>query len=124
MSANPKAFNAGDEDHVAARAQTAKERDAARRSGLRKIMTDPECRAWMYDLLEACGVFRTSFTGNSETFFREGSRNVGLKVMGEIHKDHDQLYVQMCREALARGARGFATKAMKDLPPKEDQSDD
>jgi hypothetical protein len=33
------------------------------------------------ELLDHCGVARSSFTGSSETFFREGQRAVGLYVM-------------------------------------------
>ena len=119
-AAAPKAFDAGDEDHVASKTQDAKAREAQRRMGLAKIMGSPEGRAWMYDLLEFCGVFRTSFTGNSETFMREGQRNVGLKIMGDIEREHDQAYVQMCREAKSSGSRGFQPKALKDQKPRED----
>lgn len=123
MSAQAKAYDAGDEDHVAARSQDAKAREAQRREGLRKIMGSPEGRLWMYGLLEACGVFRTSFTGNSETFMREGQRNIGLRIMAEIDRDHDQAYVQMCREAKAYGARGFRPKELKDGKTREESSD-
>lgn len=119
MSAKPETYNAGDEDHVAARAQGAKEREAQRRDGLRKIMADPACRLWLYDLLETCGVFQSSFTGNSETFMREGQRNVGLRIMADVHRDHDEAYVKMCREAKAYGARGFAPKDMKSTKREE-----
>lgn len=30
------------------------------------------------DLLESCGVFETSFTGNSRTFYNEGKREIGI----------------------------------------------
>lgn len=30
------------------------------------------------DLLNACGVFETSFTGNSRTFYNEGRREIGI----------------------------------------------
>lgn len=33
-------------------------------------------------LLSACHLYRSSFTGNSSTFFREGERNIGLKALG------------------------------------------
>jgi len=30
------------------------------------------------DLLNACGVFESSFTGNSRTFYNEGKREIGI----------------------------------------------
>lgn len=114
MNVTAKPFDAGDEEHVQERQRDAKAREAARRAGLRKIMADAECRLWLYDHLEACGVFQSSFTGNSETFMREGQRNMGLRILADIHRDHDQQYVVMCREAKLYGAAGFKARAMKD----------
>ena len=52
----------------------------------------------MWRLLERTGVFRTSFTGNSETFFREGQRNVGLMLMAQIHEVCPDQYALMLKE--------------------------
>lgn len=49
-------------------------------------------------LLDETGVFRTSFTGNSETFFREGQRNVGLGLMALINDNCGDQYVLMLNE--------------------------
>lgn len=42
------------------------------------VMSDKRGRRMMWGLLERAGLYRSSFTGNSETFFREGARNIGL----------------------------------------------
>ena len=39
---------------------------------------------FIFALLSECHVFSSSFTGNSETFFKEGERNVGLALMEHI----------------------------------------
>lgn len=45
-------------------------------------MLDTEAgRAIAFDLLERCHVFRSSYTGNADTNFREGERNVGLHLL-------------------------------------------
>ena len=49
-------------------------------------------------LLERTGVFRSSFTGNSETFFLEGQRNVGLMLMAQIHDACPEKYTAMLEE--------------------------
>lgn len=63
------------------------------------LMDDPRGRRFMWDLLGRCGVFRTSFTGNSTTFFNEGQRNIGLSYLDEIHQDIPGKYLDMINEA-------------------------
>jgi hypothetical protein len=48
---------------------------------------------WRY--LGTCGVFRTSFTGNSHTFFLEGHRNVGLQLLADVNEADMNIYVRM-----------------------------
>jgi len=45
------------------------------------LMASKRGRKIVRELLDHCGVARSSFTGSSETFFREGQRAVGLYVM-------------------------------------------
>lgn len=62
------------------------------------LMDDPRFRRFAWRLLEKTGVFRSSFTGNSETFFREGARNVGLWLMDDLHTHTPDAYVLMLKE--------------------------
>lgn len=48
---------------------------------------------WRY--LELCGVYKSSFTGSSETFFLEGQRNIGLKILADIVDADPKAYVAM-----------------------------
>lgn len=48
---------------------------------------------WKY--LELCGVYKSSFTGSSETFFLEGQRNIGLKILADIMEADPKAYVSM-----------------------------
>lgn len=65
---------------------------------LRSVMQTREGRAFVWQLLIRCGVFSISFTGNSQTFYKEGMRNVGLMVMGNIMGIDPQLYALMQQE--------------------------
>lgn len=65
----------------------------------RFIMQTPEGRRYVWRLLREAGVFRTSFTGNSETFFREGMRNMGLMIMNDLNEACPERYLQMTNEA-------------------------
>ncbi len=62
------------------------------------LMSDKRGRRFVWSLLEKTGVYRSSFTGNSETFFREGARNVGLMVMAMVHENCPARYNLMVEE--------------------------
>ncbi len=62
------------------------------------IVSNKRGRRFIWRLLDQAGVFRSSFTGNSETFFREGQRNLGLRVLGLIHEHAPETYAQMLGE--------------------------
>ena len=62
------------------------------------LMRRAEGRRFIWRLLTWTHVFRSSFTGNSETFFREGERNVGCRLMNEIHTHCPDLYLTMVKE--------------------------
>jgi hypothetical protein len=55
---------------------------------LKAILSTPEGKRFAWRLLERCGVYQSSFTGNSETFFKEGSRSVGLWLIDEFIEAH------------------------------------
>lgn len=116
-------FNAADPRAVRDREKAANDRQALKREGLRQIVSTPAGRAWLHAHLETCGAFRSSFTGNSETFFREGERNVALRVLAELMRDHPDSYTLMCREASERGEQGYRAKNLKQ-PKNDDESED
>lgn len=62
------------------------------------LMSDKRGRRIVWGLLEKTGLYRSSFTGNSETFFREGERNVGLKLIALIHENCPEKYNLMVTE--------------------------
>ncbi len=63
------------------------------------LMAEARGRRFAWRLLEKCGVFRSSFTGDSNwTNFREGQRNVGLLVLGDIHEHCPEAYASMLQE--------------------------
>jgi len=68
----------------------------------KRQLSTKEGRRFVWRLLCDCGVFRSSFTGNSETFFNEGRRSVGLKMLGEIDAHAPEAYALMSAEARAK----------------------
>lgn len=95
-------------DPLDIRGQEAAEAEASKRAAMRArdladdirwLMSNKRGRRIAWWLLEFAGVYRTSFTGNSQTFFNEGMRNVGLALMKQIDTACPQHYVTMLDEA-------------------------
>lgn len=82
-------------EHNARKAKLLAEREA---EDFKWIVSNKRGRRFIWRFLEKAGVFRSSFTGNSETFFKEGQRNLGLFVLGLIHEHAPDAYVQMLKE--------------------------
>lgn len=52
---------------------------------VRALMQDPRFRRFAWHLVSTvCNVHGTTFTGNSQTFWEEGRRSVGVEMMLEI----------------------------------------
>ena len=61
-------------------------------------MEQKQGRRLMSRILSICGVYRSSFTGNSETFFREGMRNVGLVLVADLQEHTPEGFISMMQE--------------------------
>lgn len=62
------------------------------------LMASKQGRRLMRRWLGETGIYRTSFTGNSETFFREGKRAFGLYLTDELTRHAFQDYLLMLNE--------------------------
>jgi len=65
---------------------------------LKHILSTHQGRRYLHDLLDFCGLYRTSMTGSSETFFREGIRSAGLKILADIAEVDSEAYLLMMKE--------------------------
>jgi hypothetical protein len=91
--------NAADPNAVRKSEQKSKSARDRELNDFRFIVQTPEGRRYVWRLLSATGVFRTSFTGNSTTFFNEGMRNIGLMIMADLNEACPERYQQMMNEA-------------------------
>jgi hypothetical protein len=90
--------------HDRASESQALEQGASRKTEVEDIkwlMAHKQGRRFVTRLLDKAGVYRTSFTGNSETFFREGQRNLGLFVLSEVMEVTPDQHAQMLKEQQA-----------------------
>ena len=91
-------------DAATVTAQRRKARLAARArdDALAGMMSIREGRAWVHDLLATSHVFESSFSNNPGLMaFREGERNVGLRVLAQVMRLAPDRYVDMMKENAA-----------------------
>ena len=88
----------GQEDASAEVARKVKLATQIEAADFKWIVSNKRGRRYIWRLLEKAGVFRSSFTGNSATFFNEGQRNLGLSVLAMIHEHTPDAYTLMLNE--------------------------
>lgn len=98
MSKVSRRRNAADEGQVQEATRDAKLRRERELNDLRSVLNTVEGRRFLWRILEFCGLYKTSFTGSSETFFLEGQRNVGIKLITEIIETEPEAYLLMMKE--------------------------
>lgn len=86
------------EQQQAQNAQVAKLHGEQAINDVRLLMSEAWGRRIMANLLAQAGVYRTSFTGNSETFFREGQRDIGLRYIAIIQAHCADDFLKMLKE--------------------------
>lgn len=91
--------NAADEVEI----NTAKTRERLRAereaNDLRAILATEQGRRFYWNLLCYCRIFTSSMTGNSQTFFHEGMRQVGLKLLADLNDHAPEAYFLMLKES-------------------------
>jgi hypothetical protein len=91
--------NAADPQKVAEADAKAKRKVRQEDEDLCAVMQTPSGRRVIWRILCGTGARRSSFTGNSETFFREGERNVGLRLQEHIERVAFDMHLLMQKEA-------------------------
>jgi|6_EtaG_2_1085325.scaffolds.fasta_scaffold02539_5 hypothetical protein len=74
-------------------------------SDMRDILRNKEGRRYLLRTLKRCHVYKTSFTGNSTTFFNEGKRDIGLRILADITEGSPDLYAVMMQEGQEEGVK-------------------
>lgn len=103
---NKGRYNASDEKQVNERRQQERIDAIQSRDDLKFVMGSAQGRRVLKRVMNQCGVFRSSFTGNSETFFREGARNVGLYLHGQMLDADPNQYLLILQEKLEEDSDG------------------
>lgn len=92
-----KIKNAADENQIKIERERNKFKQDTEDNDLKFLLSTDQGRRFIWNMLEKCGVFKSSFTGSSETFFLEGQRNIGLKLMSDIMRVDPESYLKMIK---------------------------
>lgn len=88
------------QEQIAAEADRARQIAEAEQADICALMDRPEFRRYLRRYLEITSVFRSTFTGNSETFFKEGQRSIGTTMFGELHLAAPTRFAELMAEPL------------------------
>lgn len=104
----------------------AKEREELKRTqelaDLETVLGLPAGRRFLYRLIfEISGTESLSYTGNAETYFREGRRDVGLTVRGEAQDNFPELYIRMVAEKMATRQEEVRRRKEERTPTETDE---
>jgi hypothetical protein len=71
------------------------------------VLSEPNGRAFVWGLLEKCGVFGASFMGEHThaTAFNEGRRDIGIRVLAEMLQHRPEALAEMQCENQSRQER-------------------
>lgn len=94
-----KDLNPHDQESVKEKQKQVQLKRLQDKDDLKWILSDPKGRRFIWKYLSFCGVFRTSFTGNSQTFFKEGERNIGLRLFDEVFEADEDAFLKMKKES-------------------------
>ncbi len=64
----------------------------------REVMSTPTGRRFVNHAVELCHIMKLSFSGNSQTFFLEGERNIGIQLYADINRACPELWDEMRAE--------------------------
>lgn len=97
-------YDAGDKNQVEQKTAGVKTRDQREDNNFIGMMNTPNFRAFVWDRLVECHVFAQSadVTNVNNTYFREGERNVGLKLTARVLRLCPHQYPIMAAEAAKR----------------------
>lgn len=62
---------------------------------VRSLMKTQDGKRVIWHILSQCGVYDTNYTGNNDTFFLQGRRDIGLNIIGLLSDVEPTLYPEL-----------------------------
>lgn len=71
------------------------------RTDMKNLLSTEYGRSIIWAIMSRCDIFGTSMTGNSQIYFKEGRRSVGLEIMSEVIASDPNAWIDMQKHNLA-----------------------
>ena len=93
-------YNASDPEAVNAARKKSARYKYKRLEVIKALLSQRETRQWLYEIMEWCHVFHTTFVQNQpdSSAFREGERNIGLRLLSDLIEADAEGYIKMLNE--------------------------
>ena len=92
-------MDTGDQKQVKKAKKKQKLQNQIEREELKALLKDPTFRRFLWRFMERCGIYHTTFTGESlSSAFEEGKRQIGLWTVTEIFSADVRAYGLMMAE--------------------------
>jgi len=62
---------------------------------IRDLVNTLQGRAFIWHVLELCGIYSESFTGDNQTFYLEGKRSIGLALLQLLEDADPKIYPRL-----------------------------
>jgi hypothetical protein len=95
----PEEYDASNPKHVAIARRVDNKRKRFADEGFKEVLSYPQSRAWLWSLLEDCGIFSSTFSENpSASAFNEGKRSLGLRLTADLMRLAPEMFSTMMKE--------------------------
>jgi len=91
-------YDPSDEKQVRCRQQAAKNKQRTHDDDMRRLLAEPWGRRIAWRMLTFCRIYEDSYTGDYTTFYNEGRRSAGLKLLRDITVADPEAYSTMIQE--------------------------
>lgn len=103
LSAQPndieEIFDTSNPKHVGKISREDKRRQKIRDDGFKELVSSPQSRAWLWNLLSSANVFASTFSIEPAAYgLNEGKRSLGLMIMADITRLCPEMLALMMKE--------------------------
>lgn len=64
-------------------------------ANFRELLKTKAGKAIIWEILSMCGIYNNTFQGNSNTFFLEGKRAIGLEILSLMNDADNEAYAKL-----------------------------
>lgn len=87
--------NAADPDQVKSARREERHATKSEIADMREVLSTEPGRRVIWEFIEYCGVFESSWVTGNEIYLMQGRREAGLKILGDVMKADQGVFLEM-----------------------------